>query len=191
MALGAVLDTCVLYPFSLCDILLRLADRELYDLYWSGRILEELGRNLVEHGLTSAQATHRVDQMRRAFPAAEVSRTAVVRLEPRMTNDPKDRHVLAAAVAAKSEAVVTFNVRHFATDACAPYGVRVLHPDQFLIGLHDLDHQSVEDEIAAQAAALRRPPVSSAQLVGMLERAGVPEFAAILRRVVPSGTSRA
>jgi predicted nucleic acid-binding protein len=114
MALGAVLDTCVLYPFSLCDILLRLADRELYDVCWSGRILEELGRNLVEHGLTPARAAHRVGQMRRAFPAAEVSPTTAARLEPRMTNDPKDRHVLAAAVAAKAEAVVRFNLRHFA-----------------------------------------------------------------------------
>ena len=68
MAFGAVLDTCVLYPFSLCDILLRLADRELYDPHWSGRILEELARTLVEHGLTRAQASHRVDQMRRASP---------------------------------------------------------------------------------------------------------------------------
>jgi len=42
MAFGAVLDTCVLYPFSLCDILLRLADRELYDPYWSGTNLHAI-----------------------------------------------------------------------------------------------------------------------------------------------------
>jgi hypothetical protein len=119
--------------------------------------------------------------MRRAFPAAEVSRTAVARLEPRMTNDPKDRHVLAAAVAAKAKAVVTFNVRHFGAEACDPHSVRVLHPDQFLISLNELDHEIIEEEIGAQAAALRRPPVSAAELVGMLERAGVPEFAALVR----------
>jgi predicted nucleic acid-binding protein len=176
-----VLDTCVLYPFSLCDILLRLAARDLYDPYWSRRILEELARNLVERGLTQGQASHRVDQMRQAFPAAEVSATAVARLERRMTNESKDRHVLAAAVVSAADAVVTFNLRDFATDACNPYGIEVLHPDRFLIDLHDLDAETMQAEITAQAAALRRPPVSRKDLIGMLERAGVPNFAARLQ----------
>jgi predicted nucleic acid-binding protein len=190
MAFGAVLDTCVLYPFSLCDILLRLADRELYDPYWSGRILEELARNLVEHGLTAAQASHRIDQMRRAFPAAEVADTAVARLEPAMTNESKDRHVLAAAVAPQADAIVTFNLRDFPADACDPYDVDVLHPDRFLVEQYDLDPAAVEAEITAQAAALRRPPVSRSDLVRMLERAGVPTFAARLKVVAASRPGR-
>ena len=35
-----------------------------------------------------------------------------------MTNDPKDRHVLAAAVAAGSELIVTFDVGDFPLEAC-------------------------------------------------------------------------
>jgi predicted nucleic acid-binding protein len=185
MAFGAVLDTCALYPFSLCDLLLRLADRELYDPYWSGRIMEELARNLMEHGLTLQQAMHRTDQMHRAFPAAAVSGVAVARLEPRMTNEAKDRHVLAAAVAARADAVITFNLSHFPSDACDPHGIEAIHPDQFLVDLHHLDPDVVEAEITAQAAALRRPPVSRSELVGMLERAGVPQFTARIRASDP------
>jgi predicted nucleic acid-binding protein len=181
MAFGAVLDTCVLFPFSLCDILLRLAVHELYDPYWSARILQELHRNLIEHGLTPGQASYRVDRMRQTFPGAEVSASAVARLEPGMTNDPKDRHVLAAAVASSADAIVTFNLRHFPAEVCDQYEVEVLHPDRFLVDLHDLDRETVEAEITEQAAALRRPPVSSVELVAMLERAGVPDFAARLR----------
>jgi hypothetical protein len=189
MALGVVLDTCVLYPFSLCDVLLRLADRELYDPFWSGQILEELTRNLVEHGLTPDQAGHRVGQMRRAFPAAEVPANPIARLEPHMTNQAKDRHVLAAAVASPAEAVVTFNLRHFAVDACDPHDIEALHPDQFLVGLYDLDPWRVRAEISAQAAALRRPPVSRSELITMLERAGLPNFTACLREA-PSSVNR-
>jgi hypothetical protein len=185
MAFGVVLDACVLYPFSLCDILLRLADRELYDPHWSGRILEELARNLIENGLTPQQASYRVGQMRRAFPAAEVLASLVARLEPQMPNDAKDRHVLAAAVGSPAEAVVTFNLRHFTADACDPYGIEVLHPDRFLVDLHDLDAATVQAEISAQAAALRRPPVSRSELIGMLEGAGVPNFAACIRAASP------
>jgi hypothetical protein len=170
-------------PFSLCDILLRLAARELYDPFWSGRILEELARNLVERGLTQGQAKHRVDQMRRAFPAAEVPARAVAPLERAMTNESKDRHVLAAGVVAAADAVVTFNLRDFAPDACDPHGIDVLHPDRFLIDLHDLDPETIQTEITAQAAALRRPPVSRMDLIRMLERAGVPNFAARLQGV--------
>src|SRR5215471_1640894 len=142
MAFGAVLDTCVLYPFSLCDLLLRLAERELYDAYWSGRILEELERNLVKQRLTFEQAGRRVRTMRRAFPAAEVSARAITTLEREMTNEQKDRHVLAAAVASSADAVVTFNLRHFPGNACEPYAVEVLHPDRFLVDLHNLDHET-------------------------------------------------
>lgn len=131
--------------------------------------------------MTPAQASHRIGNMRRAFPAAEVSPAAIARLVPRMTNEPKDRHVLAAAVASSTGAVVTFNLRHFPVDACESFGVEAVHPDRFLAGLHDLDAGAVVAAIRAQAAALRRPPVSAAELIAMLERAGVPDFAARLR----------
>jgi predicted nucleic acid-binding protein len=181
MALRVVLDTCVLYPISLCDILLRLAERELYDAYWSGRIIDELRRNLVEHGMMQARVRSRVEKMRMAFPEAEVPAARIARLEPRMTNEPKDRHVLAAAVVLKADAVVTFNLRDFAGEAREPYGIEALHPDQFLVYLHEVDRDLVEAEITAQAAALRRPPVSRQELIRMLERGGVPHFAARLR----------
>jgi hypothetical protein len=84
---------------------------------------------------------------------------------PRMTNEPKDRHVLVAAVASSTGAVVTFNLRHFPADACESFDVA----------------GAVVAAIRAQAAALRRPPVSAAELIAMLERAGVPDFAARLR----------
>jgi len=183
MGFGVVLDTCVLYPMSLCDALLRLAERELFDPYWSDRILGELRRALRDGGLTEDQAEGRIRRMRRAFPAAEVSAPAIARLEAAMTNDPKDRHVLAAAVVSPADAIVTRNVRHFAHDACAPYDIEVVHPDRFLLQLHDLDPRTVEATIAAQAAALTRPPITRSELATMLERAGVPAFA---RRLQPA-----
>jgi predicted nucleic acid-binding protein len=182
VAFGVVLDTCTLYPFSLCDILLRLAERELYDLYWSKRILEELERNLVENRLTKEQAARRVAAMHWTFPAALVPVDAIRRLEGAMTNHEKDRHVLAAAVASRAEAVVTFNRRDFPKEACEPYGIEAVHPDQFLLGLHDLAPPAVEMAIDDQTAALYKPPISRAELTKMLEVAGVPHFAARLRR---------
>jgi PIN domain len=71
---SAVLDTNVLYPFSLRDTLLRLAELELNTPLWSARILEEMTRNLVEHRITEEQAARIGTAMREAFEEAEVDR---------------------------------------------------------------------------------------------------------------------
>jgi predicted nucleic acid-binding protein len=110
---SAVLDANVLYPFSLRDTLLRLAELELFTPLWSTRILAEMTRNLVEHRITEEQVARIEQAMRQAFEEAEVDPEEIERLEPAMTNDPKDRHVLAAAVAADSELIVTFDISDF------------------------------------------------------------------------------
>jgi len=46
-------DTATLYPISLADLALRLAEFGMYDLVWSDHLLIEVERVLVEHkGLT-------------------------------------------------------------------------------------------------------------------------------------------
>jgi predicted nucleic acid-binding protein len=181
VAFGVVLDTCVLYPLSIADILMRLAERELYDLFWSERILTDLERVMQENGASAQQAAHRVDAMRRTFEAAMVSEEVIARLEPAMTNDAGDRHVLAAAVGRGADAVVTANLKHFPPEACDPHGIDVLHPDDFLVSLFDLAQATVQRVLSEQATALKRPPVSRDELIAMLEKAGAPSFAKRLR----------
>jgi predicted nucleic acid-binding protein len=160
---------------------MRLAERELYDVYWSERILQDLERVLSEKRVTPAQAARRVGAMRQTFEGAMVPAEAIALLEPAMTNDLGDRHVLAAAVESGADGVVTFNLRHFPPAACEPHEVDIIHPDAFLITLDDLAPMTVDREISKQAAALIRPPVSRLELITMLERAGVPQFAKRLR----------
>jgi predicted nucleic acid-binding protein len=180
VAFAAVLDACVLYPFSLRDTLLRLAEQELYVVRWSDRILEEVRRNLVENRITEDQAAGLLAAMRDFFPEAHIPGNAVDELEPAMTNDPKDRHVLAAAVAAPAEAIVTFNLDDFSEAACAPYGVVPVHPDDFLMTLFGIAPTVARQVVTEQAADLINPPVSRDELVASLRRAGVPQFAAAI-----------
>jgi predicted nucleic acid-binding protein len=177
---GAVLDTNALYPFSLRDTLLRLAELELYAPLWSARILDEMRRNLIERQITEEQADRLAAAMRGAFEEAEVDASEIDRLEPAMTNEPKDRHVLAAAVAAGSELIVTFNLDDFPAEACEPHAVEAIHPDDFLLDLNDLNPEAVHATLEQQAADLN-PPWPLEQLLGALEIAGVPRFAAAVR----------
>lgn len=131
MPFAAILDASVLYPLPLRDTLLRIAETELYDAYWSARILDEVVRNLVADGrATEEQARRLTDAMAAAFDGAAVPQHAVDRLEPAMANHEKDRHVLAAAVASDAQAVVTLNLKDFPIAACEPFAVEPLHPDR-------------------------------------------------------------
>jgi predicted nucleic acid-binding protein len=179
MAFRVVLDACVLYPFSLRDTLLRLAELELYDPYWSERILEETRRNLVANRVTEEQATHLMAEMTAAFEGALVPEDEIAALEPAMKNHPKDRHVLAAAKAIGAESIVTLNLKHFTEDTCAPLGIEPLDPNEFLLVLYNIDAKRVRAAVEQQAADLNDPPMTFEDLLGSLAKS-VPQFAAEL-----------
>lgn len=167
----------MLYPLPLRDTLLRIAAAELYIPCWSERILDEVARNLVADGRASeAQAQRMSDAMCEAFDAATVSAQEIERLEPAMTNERKDRHVLAAAAAAAAERIVTLNLRDFPRSACEGLSIEPVHPDEFLTDLHRLDPPIVREALARQAGALTRPPLSVPDILDRLQDT-VPTFA--------------
>ncbi|MEV4637959.1 PIN domain-containing protein [Actinoplanes sp. NPDC049548] len=180
MAFPAFLDTCVLFPASLCDTLLRLAEAQAFRPLWSGDVMTELHRNLVKRDLPAERVDRRIVQMTTSFPDAMV--TGYESLIAGMTNDLKDRHVLAAAVRAHAEVIVTFNLKDFSTAALEPYDIAAVHPDDFLLDQLDLYPGVTLHALRAQAAAHRREPKSVAGVLAMLERTGLPQFAAEVRR---------
>lgn len=151
MLFTALLDANVLYNAAVRDTLLRAAEAGMYRPYWSQRILDEAVRSANRSGvMTDAQADRFVRALREAFESAWIE--GYQSLEPAMTNNPKDRHVLAAAITAEAEILITFNLRHFPADACRPYGIEVLSPDQVLLFLWHADVPGMASILAQQAA---------------------------------------
>ena len=137
MAFVAFLDTCVLYKATLRDVLLSLAEKDVYQVRWSPDVLTEMVSNLAdrpgidpERALAGAQYVRAM--MEQAFPDATVDQTAYDPLIAAMTTHHKDRHVLAAAIIGRADVIVTSNVRHFPTASCQPYSIDVQDPDTFL-----------------------------------------------------------
>jgi hypothetical protein len=91
-----------------------------------------------------------------------------------MTNNEKDRHVLAAAVASGTKLIVTYNSRDFQVTSREPYEVECQGPSTFLIGLYDLDPGIVVQKLGEQAQNIN---VSLEQLLVKL-RVNVPGFVA-------------
>ncbi|MFG2922007.1 PIN domain-containing protein [Streptomyces sp. NPDC048305] len=174
-----VLDTCVLFPNYLRDTLLRLAEAELYEPLWSSDILNELTKNVAAR-IGDVKAKELVEAMAGTFPDSLVSGYAA--LMPAMTNDPKDRHVLAAGVRGQAHAVVTLNVKDFPPESSDPYEIEVLRPDDFLLDLLDLAPVEVNSVLRAQVARYRREPRDLHGLLDRLNAGGAPQFAAEFRR---------
>lgn len=140
MAFVALYDANVLYPSTLRDILIRVAQAGLVQAKWTERILDELFRSLqANRPDLDPEKLHRTRKlMNRA-----VRDCLVTRYEPLVPAvdlpDPDDRHVLAAAIRAKAQVIVTANLKDFPHENLAPWDIQATHPDAFLEAQVDLD----------------------------------------------------
>jgi hypothetical protein len=96
-----------------------------------------------------------------------------------MTNHPKDRHVLAAAVAGRADVLVTENLKDFPPAAVGDFGITIAGQDDFLSGLLELYPDAVLDALRRQASRYRREPRTVMALLNVLASPGqgCPEFA--------------
>ncbi len=145
------LDACVLADIAVCDLLLRLAERpRQYLPQWSDEVLAETRRTQEKLGWPDRLVDSFEDRLRTVFPEALV--TGHEHLIDVVENDPKDRHVLAAAAHAKAEVILTFNLDDFPDEALAPWGVTAVHPQRYLLTLYSIDPLQVVSRVSEIAA---------------------------------------
>jgi len=175
--LSIVLDACVLFPMYLRDTLLSTAEEGLYLPYWSQKILNEAMSNLVSGGILSQEKARNLEEIiKEAFPEAMV--TVPVGLDDLMTNHPKDRHVLAAAVIAKADVIITNNMADFKEKDLAPWNIKAQSPDEFLSELFDEYPDLIVKLLQQQSAKYKKPPKTVAELLDFFgKKAHMPKFA--------------
>ncbi|MGI8459989.1 MAG: PIN domain-containing protein [Propionibacteriaceae bacterium] len=161
-----VFDACTLIPFRLTTTMLWLDEAGLFQPLWSDQILDEVSRNLPRAGRISPErAAHRVSLMRESF-GAEALVDGHEALVDTMRCEVKDPHVLAAAVHAGAEAIVTFNVKDFPVRSSSPYEVEVLHPDTFMCRLLAQRPDEVVTVLRHEVEAFRNRPRRSPSFSG-------------------------
>jgi hypothetical protein len=181
-AISALLDSCVLYPARLRDLLLSLAAAGFFRPIWSEMIHEEWIRNVLANrpDLTRAQLEAARSAMDRAFPAASIS--GFERLVPTLKlPDPADRHILAAAIHARAELIVTVNLKDFPAAALTTHSIVAVHPDAFVDDLFDLDESEAISAIAKMRSRLRAPSLSPGEFIDSIAQVGMPLVASRLR----------
>lgn len=166
----AVFDACILYPFQLRNIVVQAAVDRLVEARWTDAIHDEWIRNL-----TANAPAIPIDRLRvtRQLMDDALPRATIAGYEehiPEVTlPDPNDRHVVAAAIAAKGSLILTWNLRHFPENELKKFNLRKLTPDAFLCGLFDTVPDLVLGSLANARRNLSKTRVSGSDFIRILE----------------------
>jgi len=134
-----MLDACVMANFGVADLLFRLAEKpRLYLPLWTEEILQETARTQLEelkwpdHLVKSFRS-----EVQRVFPESLVK--GYEHLIEQCANDIKDRHVLAGAIHAQAEIILTFNLKDFDSASLKPWSIVAQHPQEYLLTLFSME----------------------------------------------------
>ena len=165
---AVVLDSCVLYPMYLRDTLLCAAEAGLYQPYWTEEILEGAFGNLIkDERITPQKADSLYKLVNKAFPEAMIPVTP--KLIPCMDNHEGDRHVLAAALIAKAQVIVSDNLKHFPESSLNQFRVEAQSADTFLTFLWDLSPETMVDVLRTQVKGKKKPKLTILDLLDRLK----------------------
>ncbi len=180
-----VYDANVLYSAPLRDFLVRLARTRLFHGRWTDAILDETFRSIIANRPDLDEG--KLERTRRLLCEA-VPDCLIEGWEPLVDGlelpDPDDRHVVAAAIRAAAQVIVTLNAKDFPAAALEPFHIEAQHPDVFILGVIDLDPGAAVTVVHQQQKDLVRKPMSVPQLLDLLERQGLVQSVAALRTLM-------
>lgn len=131
--LSVLLDANVIYSITLADVLLTLADHDLFLPLWTPNVLQEAQEAASRTLPDAAQQAFRkrLIMMDQAFPESSIH---VEESEWSQFDlpDPDDRHVLAAAAQGQADALATRNIKDFPQKLLDSFSIQVITPDDLL-----------------------------------------------------------
>jgi len=175
-------DANVLYPSTLRDLLIRVAEAGLVQAKWTDQILDEVFGSLTANrpDLDPQKLARTRDLMNRAVRDCLVTGYEPL-IEAVDLPDPDDRHVLAAAIKARAQVIVTRNLKDFPSAALEAWDMQAKSADNFILDQIDLSREAVYSAVQRIADSRSNPPATISDVLAMLERDGLVESAAALR----------
>lgn len=181
----AIYDANILYPAPLRDLFMRLAQAGIVRARWTEAIHDEWIRSVLRNNveLTSEKLARTRSLMNDAVRDCLVIGHDEL-IDALTLPDPDDRHVLAAAIRAGAEVIVTYNLKDFPAEILAQFEIEAVHPGEFLLSLFDQAPDVVCAAVKRQREGLRNPPKTIQQLLATLEGQGLRRSVARLRQCV-------
>jgi len=171
----AVIDANVLYPALLRDLVLRAAEKGVYQPVWSEQIIAEvMGALQRDAGVSGGKVERLRNFLLTAFPEAMTD--GYQHLTDQMQNQIKDRHVAALGYFVQAHVIVTNNIKHFKGLAGGPTPKTA---DEFLCDLYQLAPLLLGEIIGEMTADYSAPAQSPQEIVGRLGKV-VPRFCGLI-----------
>jgi predicted nucleic acid-binding protein len=169
-----IFDANVLYPAPLRDALMQLAITDLFKAKWTA----DIHREWIEALLRKEPHRDRAALERTRDLMDQATRDCLVTgYEPLIQGlvlpDPNDRHVLAAAIVGRCDAIITQNLKDFPAEALASYGIEAQHPDDFFRNQLALAPGLVCSALRKVRGRLKNPPKTVDEYLAILTRQGL------------------
>lgn len=182
MSFVVIYDANVLYPSTLRDLLIRIAQAGLVQARWTDQILDEVLNNIREN--RPGLAPELLDRTRTLMVKA-VRDCLVTGYEPLIPAlelpDSDDCRVLAAAIRARAQVIVTNNLKDFPAEALRQWDIEPKDADDFVSDQIGLNAKVVWSCVQQIANSWRNPPGTIADVLTSLERCGLVQSVAELR----------
>lgn len=176
-----VLDANVLYPFTVRDALLRFAEAGLFRVRWTADILDEVRRSVLKKNPDLADSLEeQFEAMRIAFPESWIEgyQPLIHGLE---LPDPDDRHVLAAALRASAQVIVTNNLKDFPTERVGEFNIEAQSADYFIVCTIERYRSQALSALRRMRTCYTNPPYNPSEFLDALRRNNLVETATLIR----------
>lgn len=174
-----VLDTNVIYPIEVRDLLFWFAYYDLFTPKWSKHIFDEWKSVMERKGISKSEIDNRIKKANIAFPDALVSNYSEL-IDGLKLPDMKDCHVLAAAIKTNANIIVTNNIKDFPKDYLNKFGLTAKTADDFLTDIIDLNPKQALNAFRNLVLYRRNPNLSEFEVLNRLRNVGLKNTAAYL-----------
>lgn len=179
----AVLDTNVVYPVIIRDLLFWFAHYDLYTPKWSKHIFDEWKRVTQEKDVSEEDANKRLQKANEAFPDALVINYEGLINQLKLP-DENDRHVMAAAIKTNANLIVTNNIKDFPEEYLRSFGLSVKTADDFLTDIIDLNQDQAIAAFKEMVLNKKSPKMDEFEVLNQLRRARLTDTANYLHALL-------
>jgi len=130
-------------------------------------------------GVSDKEAEKRVERANLAFPDALVNNYNGL-ISGLTLPDPKDCHVLAAAIKTNANVIVTNNIKDFPQEYLASFGLSAKTADDFLTDIIDLNPEEATKAFKEMVLHRRNPDLDEFELLDILRNRGLIDTANFL-----------